>query len=284
MKKHNYIKKYNEIIKENVCKFSSKYKKYDNKKIKKNNIEESLDIDNYDLTDILVEFYYNNVMDIDDYDVNINKSSLSDICDITKLSVEEITPIILDCMKSMKYAEMRFMDSENDDELDEEIIDIASNYANKIIDETSIKESVIIKGDVYSVYANIDIPQSFINSYVKKVKDEKGQNIRQIFGDMQLAEELTKYILTTNLDIDKIPSNALLSDGEDDDTTTDVQGQAQPQATTQAQPQGQNQAQPQAQQSSQSNPDYEEPQQHTQGQAQQHTQGQSGQNKEELPK
>ena len=33
----------------------------------------------------------------------------------------------------------------------------------------------------------VDIPQSLINSYVKKVKDSTGKNLRQFFGDVEIA-------------------------------------------------------------------------------------------------
>jgi len=44
-----------------------------------------------------------------------------------------------------------------------------------------IKESVIQVNDVYKVKTMIDIPQSLINAYVKKVKDTTGKNLRQFF-------------------------------------------------------------------------------------------------------
>ena len=117
------------------------------------------------------------------------------------------------------------------------------------IDEKSlveaVKESVLNVGDIYKVRSMVDIPQSLINSYVKKVKDTTGKNLRQFFGDVEIAEELVKHITTTGLDIEKIAGNALMG-GQ-------AQGQGQPQAQpqvqvdTQAEPQAQPQAQPQGQ-------------------------------------
>ncbi len=74
----------------------------------------------------------------------------------------------------------------------------------------AIKESVLQVGDLYKVRSMVDIPQSLINSYVKKVKDTTGKNLRQFFGDVEIAEQLLQFITTTGLDIDKIPGNALM--------------------------------------------------------------------------
>ena len=64
-----------------------------------------------------------------------------------------------------------------------------------------IKEAVLQVNDIYKVKTMIDIPQSLINSYVKKVKETTGKNLRQFFGDVDIAEEIVKYINMNNLDI-----------------------------------------------------------------------------------
>ena len=40
-----------------------------------------------------------------------------------------------------------------------------------------IRESVLQVNDIYKVKSTIDIPQSLINAYVKKVKDNTGKNL-----------------------------------------------------------------------------------------------------------
>ena len=106
--------------------------------------------------------------------------------------------------------------------------------------EEIIRESVLQVNDIYKVKTMVDIPQSLINAYVKKVKDNTGNNLRQFFGDVDIAEEIVKYININNLDIDKLPNNALMGG-------TQAQGQAQAQGQGQAQAQGQGQAQAQGQ-------------------------------------
>ena len=93
--------------------------------------------------------------------------------------------------------------------------------------EEIIKESVLQVNDIYKVRTFIDIPQSLVNAYVKKVKDNTGKNLRQFFGDVDVAEEIVKYINTNFLNVDQIPAGALMGD---------AQGEGQAQGQAQGQP------------------------------------------------
>jgi len=153
------------------------------------------------------------------------------------------------------------------------------SYQKKIRRDEIIKESVLQVNDIYKVRSLVDIPQSLINAYVKKVKDTTGKNLRQFFGDVDIAEEILKWVTLNNVDVDKIPAGAL---------TGDAQGQAQPGQAQPGQAQagqaqagqaqaGQAQAQPgQAQsQPGQAQPEQEAPQaQAQQGQVQVQTEAQ----------
>jgi len=128
------------------------------------------------------------------------------------------------------------------------------NYRTKSKREEIIKESVFQVNDIYKVKTMIDIPQSLINAYVKKVRDTTGKNLRQFFGDVDIAEEIVKYINMNNLDVEKIPGGALMG------------GQVQPQTQTEAQPEAQTQVQPQTQvQTEVQGEEFEEPQAKAQG-------------------
>ena len=107
--------------------------------------------------------------------------------------------------------------------------------------EDIIKEAVYQVNDIYNVQITVPITQAIINKYVQKVKETTGKNLRQFFGDVQLAEEITKWVMTNGLDVEKIPGGAILG-GQ-----TQAQGQAQAQAQTQEMPQAQPQAQAEAQ-------------------------------------
>lgn len=109
--------------------------------------------------------------------------------------------------------------------------------------EEIIKESVFQVNDLYKVKTMIDLPQSLINAYVKKVKDTTGKNLRQFFGDVDIAEEIIKYVTTNFLDVDKIPGGAIMG-GQ---TQAQTQGQGQVQVQTEPQAQTQGQVEPQAQ-------------------------------------
>ena len=145
--------------------------------------------------------------------------------------------------------------------------------------EDIIKESVLQVNDIYKVKAMIDIPQSLINQYVKKVKDTTGKNLKTFFGDVDIAEEIVKWVTMNGMDVEKIPGGALM--GGQTQAQTEVQPQAQPQAQSQAQPQAQPEAQPEAQPQVQVQVDgqseFEEPQ--AQGQAP----AQGEEEEEELP-
>jgi hypothetical protein len=118
------------------------------------------------------------------------------------------------------------------------------NYRIKKNREEIIKESVLQVNDIYKVKTMIDIPQSLINAYVKKVKDTTGKNLRTFFGDVDIAEEIVKFINMDNLDVDKIPGGALMGGGQ---TQAQTQPEAQPQVQVEVQPQAQTQEDPQAQ-------------------------------------
>jgi len=130
--------------------------------------------------------------------------------------------------------------------------------------EEIISEAVLQVNDIYKVKTMIDIPQSLINSYVKKVKDTTGKNLRQFFGDVDIAEEIVKYITLNNTDVEKIPGNALMGGAQGQvqaQPQAQVQVETEGEAETQAQPQAQEEVQPQAQED-----EFEEPQAQEEGQ------------------
>ena len=172
------------------------------------------------------------------------------------------------------------------------------NYRTKSKREEIIKESVFQVNNIYKVKTMIDIPQSLINAYVKKVKDTTGKNLRQFFGDVDIAEEIVKYINMNNLDVEKIPGGALMGGQVQPQAQTEVQPEAQtevqPQAQTEAQTEVQTEVKPEAQVQTEvqtevkpeaQGEEFEEPkaqaQEETQGQAQEETQGQAQEETEE---
>ncbi len=119
----------------------------------------------------------------------------------------------------------------------------------------AIQESVMQVNDIYKVKAVVDIPKSLINQVIKKVKDESGKDLRNFYGDQDIAEEIIKYVNQTFVNSDAIPTAALVgSEGKPAVQGAALPGQGQAQAqqpVAQAQPQVQPevtvQTQPEAQ-------------------------------------
>ena len=110
--------------------------------------------------------------------------------------------------------------------------------------DSQIQETIMPMGNNWRVNTYVDIPQSLVNSYAKKVKETTGKDIKQFYGDQAIAQEITNWVLQTYLDSDHISAGALT--GDEDVQTQMAQG-PEGQAQVQMQPQAQMQAQPQVQ-------------------------------------
>jgi hypothetical protein len=148
-----------------------------------------------------------------------------------------------------------------------------------------IKEAVMQVDDVSKVRAVADIPQSLINSVVKKCKDASGKNIRQFYSDNDIAEEIVKHVFSQYINIDHISTVPFVG-GEAQAQKPQAQPQAQaqpqsqpPQVEAQPQPQAQLETQPQAQEVPQEQP---EAQAQIQVQAEAQPQGESEEDFEEV--
>ena len=124
----------------------------------------------------------------------------------------------------------------------------------------SVNESAQLFGDGnWKVRSRIEIPQSLINSYIKKVKDETGENVRAKWSDQELAEEIANYVTTAFMTIENLPTSITTSvkseptiQSEEDmpvqtQVEDEIQTEGQPQSQVQGQPQSQVQGQPQSQ-------------------------------------
>ena len=130
-----------------------------------------------------------------------------------------------------------------------------------------ITENAVSNGDAWKIISPIEIPKSIVKAYIKKVKDESGQNLSETFGEVNLAEMIVSYVLNTFTKIENLPSSIALGD-----INAGTPAQVQPiQPVQNIQAQVQN---PDAQDSAQDIP-AQEGQTQTQGQGQGQTQGQS---------
>lgn len=103
-----------------------------------------------------------------------------------------------------------------------------SNYIKsftKFQSSKKINEAVIIRDDEYIV-GGITIKQSFINSYVNKVKKETEKNLRQIFSDQEIAEQLVKFLMDEHAgSVEDLPSSALLGTQHEVETDFSEEGE-----------------------------------------------------------
>ena len=71
---------------------------------------------------------------------------------------------------------------------------MSNKFIKTFESHSTVNETVKQIGDVYKV-GSIEVPQSIINSYVRKVKDKTGKNLRNLFSDMEIAEELIGFLV-----------------------------------------------------------------------------------------
>jgi len=101
---------------------------------------------------------------------------------------------------------------------------------------SKINETVTMNGNDFIVRNSINVPGSLVSAYMKKVKDESGQDLLNTHSKDQISELLVNYVADNFLNIENFPTSIVLGTAAT---------QVQPQAQTQVQPQVQ--AQPQAQ-------------------------------------
>ena len=97
--------------------------------------------------------------------------------------------------------------------------------------------------DVWKVRNRIEIPISLINSYVKKVQSETGEDPRKKWSEQEIAEELANFVSSKFMTIENLPSS-IISSAQKQPT---VQTQEDMPVQSQVQPQGEMPIQPQAQ-------------------------------------
>jgi len=72
--------------------------------------------------------------------------------------------------------------------------------------EETVNEGAQLFDQTWKVRTRVEIPTSLINAYIKKVKDESGEDVRKRWSEQELAEEITKYVTTSYLTIENLPT------------------------------------------------------------------------------
>jgi len=116
--------------------------------------------------------------------------------------------------------------------------------------DAPVNEMVDAIDDVYRVSVDVDLPKSLISSFIKKVKESTGKDLRAEMGEKRLAERLVQWANENYLNIENLPVEIVT--GSDKGP---VQPQAQVQSQVQEEPQGdESQSQAQVQPAGQTQP------------------------------
>jgi hypothetical protein len=76
-----------------------------------------------------------------------------------------------------------------------------------------LNEAVVLRNSKF-IIGGIEIDKKSINSYVKKVKEETEKDLKSMFSEMEIAEQLVKWAVSED-NINLAPASALLGDSED---------------------------------------------------------------------
>lgn len=118
-----------------------------------------------------------------------------------------------------------------------------------------INEMVDAIDDFYRVSVDVDLPKSLISSFIKKVKESTGKDLRAEMGEKRLAERLVQWANENYLNIENLPVEIVTgSEKSPVQAQTQVQTQEEPEEDYDAQAQVQTQVQPQGQAQGQAQP------------------------------
>ena len=112
-------------------------------------------------------------------------------------------------------------------------------------EEVVINEMVDAIDDYYRVSVDVDLPKALISSFIKKVKESTGKDLRAEMGEKRLAERLVQWANENYLNIENLPVEIVTgSDKSPVQAQSQVQSQIQPEEDEEGQTQAQVQTQP----------------------------------------
>lgn len=147
-------------------------------------------------------------------------------------------------MKNMyDYNDFRSKKTKINEQVEEQI-----DKTNEI-NESEINEGAQLYDNTWKVRTRVEVPSSLINSYVKKVEQQTGEDPRKKWSEQELAEEITKFVTSSYLSVENLPVSIItnvqqepkIQTQEEMPEETQVQSQVQPEEETQTQPQPQSQ-------------------------------------------
>lgn len=115
----------------------------------------------------------------------------------------------------------------------------------QVVESTEqVNEMVDAIDDFYRVSVDVDLPKSLISSFIKKVKESTGKDLRAEMGEKRLAERLVQWANENYLNIENLPVEIVTGS---DKSPVQAQGQVQGQVQTQLQEEPVQEPQTQAQ-------------------------------------
>lgn len=143
------------------------------------------------------------------------------------------------------------------------ILSLNDFKGKKSIQEPVVNEMVDAIDDFYRVSVDVDLPKSLISSFIKKVKESSGKDLRAEMGEKRLAERLVQWANENYLNIENLPVEIVTGS---DKGPVQAQSQVQTQIQDEPMDDDESQAQPQVQPAGQVQPAQGQPVQNTQAQ------------------
>jgi len=85
------------------------------------------------------------------------------------------------------------------------------NKKRDSLETESVNEGAQLYDNVWKVRMRVEIPDSLINQYIKKVKDETGEDPKQKWSSQEISEEIAKYVTTSFMTIENLPVSIITS-------------------------------------------------------------------------
>ena len=85
--------------------------------------------------------------------------------------------------------------------------EVVAEQVTVTIEEQEVSEGAQLLDNTWKVRTRVEVPTTLINAYIKKVKDETGEDLRKKWSEQELAEEITKYVTTSYLTIENLPTS-----------------------------------------------------------------------------
>lgn len=91
------------------------------------------------------------------------------------------------------------------EEVEEEVINEEVEEEEEEEETETVNEGAQLFDNTWKVRSRVEIPVTLINAYKKKVQQETGEDLMKKWSEQELAEEITKYVVTSFLNIENLP-------------------------------------------------------------------------------